>query len=376
MPELLLMHLSVLSKMDFFEKNTILFIVIAVITTFVFSAVINSILLKFSQNLGSRNTLDQKHIRWNPNTKPSLGGISFFVIFLISFIILGFINNLFPLHFKNLKIIGIFTVCTLAFIMGLADDAYNTKPLLKFLTQIACGLILYFTGTKINIFTIETLNLGLTVFWVAGIMNSINMLDNMDGITTIVSTIILCFVIFLNQKLNLILSPLPILSLGMLGALLGFLTFNWHPSKMFMGDTGSQFLGCFLAILGIDYCWNSFALVNNIWHSVDPALLGFITVALVFILPLTDTITVTINRLRKGSSPFVGGKDHTTHHLFFKGITEKRIAILFFAIGLIGLSLAMNQILNYQTNWLIISIIFCALTFVSLYLNTILKRKK
>lgn len=361
--------------MDFLQKNTILFIVLALFIAFIFSVLINSILLKFSQNLGTRNLHDQKHIRWNPNVKPSLGGISFFVVFLISFIILGFINNLLPLHFKNLKIIGIFLVCTIAFIMGLADDAYNTKPLLKFLTQIACGFILYFTGTRINIFPVETLNLGLTVLWVAGLMNSINMLDNMDGITTIVSITILCFVITLNQKLNLILTPLPILSLGVLGALLGFLIFNWHPSKMFMGDTGSQFLGCFLAVLGIDYCWNSYSLVNNIWHTADPAVLGFITVALVFILPLTDTATVSINRIRKGKSPFVGGKDHTTHHLFFKGITEKRIAILFFGIGLLGLSLGMNQILNYQINWLIISIIFCAVTFVSLYLNTILKRK-
>lgn len=362
--------------MDFFQKNTILFIILALAVTFVFSVVINSILLKFSQNLGNRNANNHKNVRWNPNTKPSLGGISFFVIFLISIIILSFINNSLLLHINNLKMIGIFLACTIAFIMGLADDAYNTKPLLKFLTQIACGFILYFTGTKINIFSIETLNMGLTVLWVAGLMNSVNMLDNMDGITTIVSITVLCFVISLNQKLNLIITPLPILSIGMLGALAGFLTFNWHPSKMFMGDTGSQFLGCFLAILGIDYCWNSFSLVNNIWHSVNPALLGFITVFLVFILPLTDTITVSINRLMRGSSPFVGGKDHTTHHLFFKGITEKRIALLFFAIGLIGLSLAMNQILNYQLSWLIISIIFCALTFVSLYLNTILKRKK
>jgi UDP-GlcNAc:undecaprenyl-phosphate GlcNAc-1-phosphate transferase len=361
--------------MAFFRENTILFIVLALGIAFVFSVLINSILLKFSQNLGSRNHNSHNNIRWNPNVKPSLGGISFFVIFLISFIILGFINNLMPQHFNNLKEIGIFAVCTIAFIMGLADDAYNTKPLLKFLTQIACGLILYFTGTKINIFAIETLNMALTVVWVAGLMNSINMLDNMDGITTTVSIVILCFVIFLNQKLNLILTPLPILSLGILGALLGFLIYNWHPSKMFMGDTGSQFLGCFLAVVGIDYCWNSFSLVNNIWQAADPVTLGFTTVALVFILPLTDTITVSINRIRKGKSPFVGGKDHTTHHLFFKGITEKRIAILFFGIALIGLSLALNQILNYQVKWLVVSIIFCALTFVSLYLNTILKKK-
>ena len=362
--------------MNYFQNNVLLFTVLTISITFVLSAVFNSILLKFTQTLGIRQQqTTQKQIRWNPSARPSIGGISFFVIFLITFIILNFIDHLLPLNYSSLKIIGVFTVCTIAFLMGLADDAYNTKPLLKFIAQLVCGLILYFTGTKINIFTTEALNFGLTVFWVIGFMNSINMLDNMDAISTIVSIIVLIFVILLNINLNLILSPIPILSLGLLGALLGFLVHNWHPAKMFMGDTGSQFLGAFLAVVGIDYCWNSFTLINNAWFSVNPILMGFLSIALVFILPITDTITVSINRIKRGQSPFVGGKDHTTHHLFFKGITEKRIAILFCGIGLMGLSLALNQILNFQTSWLVVSIIFCAITFVSLYLNTIIKRK-
>ena len=360
--------------MDFFEKNSFLFVVLSLGITFVFSLLINSILLKFSQTLGVRQS-QQKEIRWNPAVKPSLGGISFFVVFLITFIILNFINNILPLHYGNLKEIGILLVCTLAFLMGLTDDAYNTQPLLKFITQLICGLVLYFTGTKINIFTEEAYNFTLTILWVIGLMNSINMLDNMDGITTIVSIVILCFIIAINLNLHTIISPLPILSLGVLGSLLGFLVYNWHPSKMFMGDTGSQFLGSFLAIVGVEYCWNSSSLVNNSWYCINPVFMGFIVVSLVFILPLTDTITVTINRIKRGQSPFVGGKDHTTHHLFFKGITEKRIAILFFAIGLVGLSLALNVILNYHKIWGIISIVFCAITFLSLYLNTIIKRK-
>lgn len=365
--------------MSYFHGNSLLFIVLILGITFVLSILINSILLKFSQTLGIRQrqgTGSNKEVRWSPTVKPSVGGISFFVLFLLTFIIFSFITNVLSLHFSNLKILGVFIVCTLAFLMGLADDAYNTQPLLKFITQLICGLVLYFTGTNISIFTIEALNFALTLLWVIGLMNSINMLDNMDGITTIVSIVILFFIVILNYNLNSILTPLPILSIGVLGSLLGFLIYNWHPAKMFMGDTGSQFLGAFLAVVGIDYCWNSFSLISNSWYTVNPIILGFTIVALVFILPLTDTITVTINRLKKGRSPFIGGKDHTTHHLFFKGVTEKRIAILFFGIGFLGLSLALNQILNYQNIWLIVSSIFCALTFVSLYLNTIIKKRK
>lgn len=362
--------------MAYFQNNVLLFVVLTIGTTFILSVLFNSILLKFSQTLGVRNQQNsQKEIRWNPQIKPSIGGISFFVIFLITFIIVNFIDHLLPLNYSSVKIIGIFVVCTIAFLMGLADDAYNTQPLLKFVAQLVCGLILYFSGTKIDIFSNEALNFGLTIIWVIGLMNSINMLDNMDGITCIVSISSLIFIIALTLNLNILLSPLPILSLGILGALLGFLVYNWHPAKMFMGDTGSQFLGAFLAVVGIDYCWNSNSLGSNSTFSINPILQGFISIALIFILPLTDTITVSFNRIKRGQSPFIGGKDHTTHHLFFRGITEKRIAILFSIIGCISLSLALQLILNYELMWFIISIVFCAITFLSLYLNTIIKRK-
>lgn len=357
-----------------FSNNILLFVFVAIILAFCFSYLINSILLKFSQNLGVRQN-QTKDIRWSPTIKPSLGGISFFVIFLISFVLLSFLDDSLPIKTSSIKTLGVLIVCIIAFLMGLADDAYNTNPLLKFITQILCGLVLYFTDTKILIFHSDFLNLSLTVLWVVGIMNSINMLDNMDAITTITSTIILLFIISLTINLNLILTPIPILTLGLTGALLGFLVYNWHPSKMFMGDTGSQFLGAFLAVLGIDYCWNSFTLLNHNWLTVNPILLGFCSIILIFILPISDTATVTINRIKRGSSPFVGGKDHTTHHLFFKGVTEKRIALLFTGIGLTALALALNLLLNFNTFWLITSISFSAITFLSLYLNTVIKKK-
>ncbi len=359
--------------MIFPEKYNSLFVVISIGTSFVFSILINSILLKFSQTLGTRSINNQNQIRWNPNVKPSVGGISFFVIFLLTFIIIQFILSVVPLNYSTIKIAGIFIVCTIAFLMGLADDAYNTQPLLKFVAQLACGLILYFTDTKIKIFANEAFNLSFTIFWVIGIMNSINMLDNMDGVTTSVSIVILCFIAILNLSLHTLLTPLSILSLGMLGALLGFLIYNFHPSKMFMGDTGSQFLGCFLGVVGIDYCWNSAFLNETSWQTSSPILQGFLITALVFILPLTDTITVTINRIAKGNSPFIGGKDHTTHHLFFKGVTEKRVAILYITIGFAGLMLALQLIFNYQFLWLIVSLLFCLIIFLILYINTRIK---
>jgi UDP-GlcNAc:undecaprenyl-phosphate/decaprenyl-phosphate GlcNAc-1-phosphate transferase len=336
---------------------------------FGFSLLINYILLRFAQNLGSRNKNDHQ-VRWNPNIKPSLGGISFYLVFLLSFIF----TVLFPgkaIGF-NIQIIGILIASTLAFLMGLADDAFNTQPLFKFLTQLFCALVIIFSGHAIRVFENQFLDYILTILWVVGLMNSINMLDNMDGITTIVSICACVFMVAVNISLFNTGSYSTILNLGVLGALCGFLVYNFHPSRMFMGDTGSQFLGLFLSVMGIDNCWNNpTSQLLNGFPVANP-----IIVALVFLLPLTDTITVVINRMRVGQSPFVGGKDHTTHHLFFRGITEKRIAVLFFLIGITAVILAYLLVVRFSFVLFFVSLAFVLTVFLSLYLNTIVKKRK
>jgi UDP-GlcNAc:undecaprenyl-phosphate GlcNAc-1-phosphate transferase len=338
------------------------------VVCFIFSLLINYILLRFSQTLGIRQ-YQHNQIRWNPNVKPSLGGISFYVVFLFAFIFTVLVppkNSGF-----NIYIIGILMASTLAFLMGLADDAFNTQPLLKFLTQIFCALILIFSNHSITIFQNQFLDYFITILWVVGLMNSVNMLDNMDGITTSISILACTFMVFVNVSLFNTNSYSTLLNLGVLGALFGFLVFNFHPSRMFMGDTGSQFLGAFLAVMGIDNCWNS---------PTSPLINGFpianiVIVLLVFLLPITDTITVVINRMKIGQSPFVGGKDHTTHHLFYRGLTERRIFILFFFIGGIGIIMAYWLVLSFNYFLFYSSIVFILLVFLGLYLNTILKRR-
>jgi UDP-GlcNAc:undecaprenyl-phosphate GlcNAc-1-phosphate transferase len=318
--------------------------------------------------LGIRNK-DEQQKRWNPNAKPALGGISFYLIFLFAFIF----TLLLP-HSNfgfNLQIVGILIAATLAFLMGLADDAFNTQPLLKFLTQVFCAFIIIFSGHSVVIFQNQFINYLITIFWVVGIMNSINMLDNMDGITTIVSIVIGLFIVSLNISLFNSDSYSTTLNLGVLGALFGFLIYNFHPSKMFMGDTGSQFLGLFLAVMGIDNCWNS----PNAHLIGGFPLVNIVIVILVFLIPLTDTFTVVFNRIKAGNSPFIGGKDHTTHHLFFKGITEKRIAVLYFLIGSIGSILAYLLVLHFSYTLFYVSVFYILMVSVSLYLNTVINKK-
>ncbi len=344
------------------------FLVALFVLCLIMSLLINHIMLRFAQTLGIRNR-NNSEIRWNPETKPALGGISFFVIFLISFIL----SVLVPVgeHELSIRMIGVLIAATLAFIMGLADDAFNTEPLLKLFTQIFCGLVVIFCGHSIAIFDNSLLNYALTVLWVVGLMNSINMLDNMDGISSIVSMMACSFMILVTLNENGPYSYMTILNLGVLGALCGFLFYNFHPSKMFMGDTGSQFLGLFLAVMGIDNCWNNPGAAQADMYPWT----NLLVVLLVFLLPLTDTTTVVINRLIRGTSPFVGGKDHTTHHLFFRGITEKRIAILYLIMGSVGVWLAYQISYHFSAFFLWMGIIFALVVFLSLYLNTVLRKR-
>jgi UDP-GlcNAc:undecaprenyl-phosphate GlcNAc-1-phosphate transferase len=346
------------------EEKTYLFLIYTsyFIGTVVLSFLINGIFLKFASTLGIRNS-SETIIRWSSTSKPSLGGISFYLIFLLSIIC-------YSIFFKetnillNKQLLGLLAASTLAFLMGLSDDAYNTRPLLKFLIQVSCALILIFTGTYIKMFNNVYIDYALTLLWVVGLMNSINMLDNMDGITTIVSIAVIMSAIFI-MKLNGSINNVNVFSLiGVMAALIGFLYFNWHPSKMFMGDTGSQFLGLFLAAMGIIYFWNPTTATEN-YDLVEKSKHFFITL-LTFAIPIIDTTTVVINRISKGKSPFIGGKDHTTHSLFFMGVTEKRIAIMYFGICLVSMFFNF-LIVRCITNWSILHIILFSVYFILLF---------
>jgi UDP-GlcNAc:undecaprenyl-phosphate/decaprenyl-phosphate GlcNAc-1-phosphate transferase len=308
--------------------------VIFFIITLFFAILINGLLVKFSGNLGTRSNTNNQ-VRWCVQEKPSFGGISFFIIFLISISGLSFFFE-FSNVFHNIKLLGIVVATSVGFLTGLFDDAFNTKVIVKLFSQILCGVILVITGTTIKLFDYDMLNYILTVLWVVGMMNSINMLDNMDGISTIVSIFIFSAIFVENVIVSGLGDNNNMLLLGITAGLIGFLIYNWPPSKMFMGDTGSQFLGVLLAAFSITYLWN-----HNEINSVDIPAKQIISVLLIFALPLIDTTTVTIKRLLQRRSPFVGGKDHTTHHLCYLGLSDKKVAITFTLLSIVSAGLGL-----------------------------------
>ena len=329
---------------------------------------INVILLRFSKSLGIRNKNDVV-IRWSNQSKPSLGGVSFFVVFVFAAIAYSVVFGEDRNVFQNPEFLGLFAAGSIAFLMGLADDAYNTRPLIKLTVQILCGVFFVLTDTTLHLFHQETLDAILTVLWVVIIMNSLNMLDNMDGITGTAVFFILLSCLLSNWLIfEFNTNIFTLINSSFIGAVIGFLTMNIHPSKLFMGDAGSQFIGLFVAFFSIQNHWNvSFDTESPSWLGICIALVAFTPAAV-------DTLAVVINRLKRGQSPMVGGKDHTTHHLVYAGLSDRKVWYVFLVISALAclLSVAMVNLVKLNTYIPVAFFIsYFIFVFILLYRNTI-----
>ncbi len=309
---------------------------------------------KYARNIGAQYK-DENIVRWAATTKPTVGGFSFYVTFVVSGLVYWFTQQ----HVAGVSVEFWVTmgVVTLGFLVGLHDDVYETKPLIKFLGQVSCALILIGFDLGINLFGFWPVDHFLTIFWVVGIMNSINLLDNMDGVTgTISLTIVMVTVLrIVLLDSNAAMNPYLFTLLASAGAFVGFLFLNLKPSKIYMGDTGSQFLGALLAVIGIKFFWNFEIDGRGVYWPTR-----VIVPIMLFLVPIMDTTFVTVARIMRGQSPFVGGKDHLTHHMTYLGVADKFVP---FVLGLVSLVSGLLAVfgLRYLLTWSVVqTVIFVA----------------
>ena len=269
---------------------------------------LNYLLLYFLEKKYSRRNWAAKpgfHERWSKSAKPALGGVGFIFMFVGA---IFFQWYFFPGSVNWFLVAGI----AMAFALGLVDDLTGLSPLIKFSGQLVCAAIVLLGINVIPIMGIDVWDKIITLFWVVGLMNSLNMLDNMDAAASVPALGITVLFTMIAMELQPELFPL---FLFMSGSIAAFLFFNWPPSKLFMGDSGSLVLGLLLAFGAIQFSW-----LSDYQH---PSLHWYDRVGstlLVFTIPLADTLTVTINRLAHGISPARGGRDHSTHHLVYAGV--------------------------------------------------------
>ena len=235
------------------------------------------------------------------------------------------------------------------FATGLFDDLWELKPVVKLLVQLACAFVLIYFGFNFGGGLLEWAGIPLTFIWVIGITNAINLLDNMDGLAAGISTIVAITTAILSSLNGN--SYLAASGFAVAGACLGFLVFNFKPAKIFMGDSGSLFLGFSLAYqsIAVQYKMGS---SSAIW-------VLFIPISLMAI-PIMDTTLVTVKRLLAGRRIDQGGKDHTSHRLVALGLSEKQAVLTLYGIcaawGVLCLFMYKSQVNNLALCVLIIGL--------------------
>ncbi len=227
---------------------------------------------------------------------PLLGGAAIYLAVILALILLG---NRFYVN----QVAGIFLGATLMSFLGLWDDRRGLSPWVKLIGQFLAAGVLLLTDVRISFLPWEALNIVATLVWVVLITNAMNLLDNMDGLSgggaAIAALFFLLFAAMSKQYL------VGALAAALVGACIGFLYYNFNPARIFMGDTGSLFLGFTLAAVAI-----------KLRFPDNSPFVTWMVPALVLAVPLFDTSLVIISRLRRGLNPLTTpGKDHLSHRL-------------------------------------------------------------
>ncbi|MFS8084389.1 MAG: MraY family glycosyltransferase, partial [Acidobacteriota bacterium] len=233
--------------------------------------------------------------RWHKNATAMMGGVGIWLAVVVTYIALV------PHTGQGWVVIG---AASFLFLVGLVDDLLHIKPYQKLIGQVIGAAIVVNYGLVLPWTRSLPANMVITIFWLIGITNAVNLLDNMDGLATGIAAIASCFLTFNFVAGN---QPIEAMMLAVFAAaLLGFLVYNSNPASIFMGDSGSMFIGFFLA---------GSALINvsgGRSRSFVPVLAVPI---LVLFIPIFDTTFVTILRKLSGRAASQGGRDHTSHRL-------------------------------------------------------------
>ena len=265
--------------------------------------------------------LDQPNAR-KVHVKPTplLGGVAIYVAFVLALLFFG------DFFYVN-QVIGIFLGASFVSFLGLVDDSRGLPPLIKLAGQIVAALILVLSGVTADVFPGNALDIVLTVVWVVGITNAMNLLDNMDGLSGGLAAIAAAFFLVLASLSRQYL--VGALAAALLGACIGFLRYNFNPASIFMGDSGSLFIGFMLAATAI-----KLRIPSNV------VFVTWMAPVLVLGLPIFDTTLVFISRLRRGLNPLTTpGKDHISHRLvrLMRGSRREAVLTCYLLAGAFGL---------------------------------------
>ena len=287
------------------------------ILSFVISGLLNWIILYGTKSIEFKKSSDKTEKRLVNKNIPPLGGVATAIAFFIGISFLGDVDY-------NFALIGLFAI--LLSLVGAVDDFFNLEWKIKLFFQILFVSIPIFNlGLFLNIESFfnfdlnNVLNYLGSIVWIVLLINAINFIDNMDGLAVVVTGSICYQSVILTYLLNQ--NKLTDVSVVLLFVILGFFIFNFPPAKIYLGDSGSLFIGFCLGFLSILFTWNSGQ--DYILSSALSPLILFFTI------PLLDLLIILEGRFKRGVSPTTGGTDHISHRLLAKGLSEKSVLLIF-----------------------------------------------
>lgn len=293
-----------------------------------------------------------KSDRWHKKPTAMLGGAAIFLATASMYVIFG------P---KSQDALVIFGGSAFLFLVGLVDDILNIKPYQKLIGQLIGASVIVGFGMKLPLTGFEIIDIWLTVFWLVGITNAINLLDNMDGLAAGISAIA-AISLAIGFGVNGQVDELTLIVI-FIGALLGFLAFNFNPASIFMGDCGSMFVGFLLA---------SSVLLNQTGARSRGIFSILAVPVLILFVPIFDTTFVTILRKLWGRKASQGGRDHTSHRLVALGLSERAAVLMLYLFATMAgfLSLLVSRI-GTIPSLALVGVFTIVLTIIGVYLSKV-----
>jgi UDP-GlcNAc:undecaprenyl-phosphate GlcNAc-1-phosphate transferase len=303
--------------------------------------------------------------RWHRKATALMGGIAIYAGLSLPVFWAADLTSLIPFIIRQANTPPLPSICavlwigaTFLFLLGLVDDFVTIKPQTKLVGQILVASLVTFLGFRLHWFTSLTLDTMVTIIWVVGLTNAFNLIDNMDGLCAGVGLIAAICMAFLFQATPFAESM--IASYALAGALAAFLIYNFKPASIFMGDSGSLVIGFYLALLTLQHAES------------EPAntLARFAVPLLIMLVPIFDTILVSMIRILSGRKASMGGKDHTSHRLVLMGLKERNAVLFLYGVG--GLSAVSAIFVNQSdqlTSPVVITPIVISLLLMGIYLS-------
>ncbi len=259
---------------------------------------------------------------------PRLGGIAIYLGFMVAMLCFSVLTP---------EYLGIFLGATMIVALGVLDDRKPIKAIIKLVVQIIAALIVAYSGVKIEIFTnpnifssesyliLGNLSIPVTVLWIVAVTNAVNLIDGLDGLAAgvaSISSICLLIISLMVSEFNT-----AVFTCCLAGACIGFLPYNFNPAKIFMGDSGSTFLGFMLACISIEGVFKGYAVIS------------FAVPLLIMALPIFDTSVAILRRIKNKKPIMSPDRGHIHHKLIDMGFSQKQAVLILYAIsGLLGLS--------------------------------------